>query len=176
MTKKLAKLSFEELSGVRQLNGTYKVSFEISISETENTDVSDVVQSIAAGFEGQDAQSSISHVDMEKVVEIPLEVKAGDMVVFSEDVKVTATVAYDHNLYIVGSSSESAEVLGDVEMTIPHGIKAIVNRVSENEVELIEFDNVLTAELPDELEGTTKAPVVLEKIVLSREFLKRMEK
>lgn len=166
------KVPSDELTGEANLNGRYRVSFDINIAEDDCLGLSDIVQSIAAGFGDDATLYKLSNISLEKVTKegttdlTPRTFKTGDLVCIAQDVSVTVALSHTNGLYIVGAKSLSAEPLGDIDITIPKGTHARVNQVTAEEIELIDFDTTLETPLMDDETGDFKAvPISLDSVI-----------
>lgn len=150
------KIPWEELSGNKNLNGKYLVSFILDISEDDEISLTDIAHSITSGFQGHPVLNKISHLDLEKTdkngvlySQKKLELKAGDSVVINLPVELKSTIEAYEGKYIIGSKNSLAENLGEMIIKIPAGIKAKVNQVLENGIELIDFDSHILVPLEE---------------------------
>ena len=169
------KIPWEELSGNKNLNGKYLVSFILDISEDDDISLTDIAHSITSGFEGHPVLNKISHLDLEKTDKngIPYSqkkasLKPGDSVVINSPVELRSNIQSHKGKYIIGSRQENAEELGEMIIKIPAGIKAKVNQVTEKGVELIDFDSHILVPLEEVETGMIEeVPIHLNNVIFS---------
>jgi len=172
MTKQF-KIPWEELSGHKSLDGKYKVSFIVELSEDDNISLTDIAHSISAGFEGHPVLHKLSNLDLEKTDKngVPYnysQLKAGTAVVVSQPVTLTAKIEESNGRLIIGAKKMKTEALGEMVVTIPAGTKARVNKKEANSVELIDFDSKILVPLEDVETGLIEdVPVQLNSIIFS---------
>jgi len=167
------KIPWEELSGSKNLNGKYIVSFILDISEDDDISVTDIAHSITSGFEGHPVLNKISQLDLEKTdkngtpySKKNASLKAGDSVVINYPVELKSQIANYNGKYIIGSLNEEAEPLGEMVVKIPAGMKARVNKVTDQGVELTDFDSHILVPLEDiESEMIEDVPVFLNNVI-----------
>lgn len=159
------KVPSDELTGESNLNGRYRVSFNVDLTEDDCLALSDIVQSLVAGFEGHPILYKISDMGLEKITKegqpdlTPKTFKVGDLVALKNDVTISVALSEYNGLYIVGAKSLAAEPVGEIDITIEKGTHATVNQVTAEGIELIEFDRALETSLMNhesgELENVT---------------------
>jgi hypothetical protein len=160
------KIPWDELSGESNLKGTYKVTFLVNISKEDEVSIDDLRQSIASSFAGDPVLEKTAKLDLEKTDEtgasLPTEPKfqVGDVVVVKEDVTISAEIERHESLYIVGAKSLSTEKLGEGTIIIPAGATARINSIDGDQVELIDFENVVSASLMNRDTGALEDLVV----------------
>ena len=168
------KIPWEELSGNKNLNGKYKISFILDISEDDEISLTDIAHSITSGFQGHPVLNKISQLDLEKtdkngtLYSQKTVLKAGDSVVINSSIELKSQISNYNGKYVIGSRNEEAESLGEMTVKIPAGIKAKVNQVTEKGVELIDFDSHILVPLEEVETGMIEdVPVHLNTVILS---------
>lgn len=160
------KVPSDELTGDSNLNGRYRISFNVDITEDDCIALSDIVQSIVAGFEENPVLYKISDIGLEKINKegqpdlTPKTFKAGDLVTLKQDVTIKVALSTYEGLYIVGAKSLAAEPLGEIDITIPQGTQATVNQVTGEGIELIDFDHALESSLMNPETGDFEAVTI----------------
>jgi hypothetical protein len=167
------KVPSDELTGESNLNGRYRVSFNIEITDNDCIALSDIVQSLASGLNDDPILYKISDIGLEKLTKegmtdlTPKTFKVGDPVVIKEDVTIKVAVGQHNGLFIVGAKSLSVEPIGEVEITIPQGTHAIVNQVTASGIELIDFDTAVSAPFENQETGEIEdISLGLESVIL----------
>ncbi len=169
------KIPWEELSGNKNLNGKYKVSFILDLSKEDNISLTDIAHSITTGFEGHPVLYKISQLDLEKTYQDgktysqkQSTVKPGDSVIITSTIEVKSQIFSYNGKYVIGAKNEDAESLGETVIKIPAGIRAKVNQVRENGVELVDFDSNIQVPLEDVETGMVEdVTVYLNNIIFS---------
>jgi hypothetical protein len=145
-----------EALGPTPLNGSYKVSFNLSLSELDGLSVSDVAQALAEGFGDGDILGKVSDLGIEKIVKegapvTPVTLKVGDLVGILSDTSIVATILEENGLYRIGASTDASTVIGEASVTIESGSMGYVNKISEDgtTVEVIDLDREVYAPLLD---------------------------
>lgn len=138
------KLPFNEASGKKPLNGTYKVSFTINVNSEDDVLASDIGLFLSQGL-GDSLIEKVASVDVEKIYKIAkVELKPGDLIYLNKDVNVKATVVKNTDgIYCVGSMGEP--VCEEYSLLLQRGLVAEVNKVVEGQAELIGFENDIEA-------------------------------
>jgi hypothetical protein len=139
------KMPFSEASGKKPLHGTYKVSFLIDVDSEDGILASDFGLFLSQGFGENSLLEKVSALDVEKVYKIAkVELKPGNLVYLNQDVTVKAQVVKDSNgIYCVGSLGQP--ICEDYSLTLPRGIIAEVNKISEGQAELCGLANLIEA-------------------------------
>jgi len=176
------KIPWDELSGESNLNGTYKVTFLLDVTENDELSISDLHETIASGFSGDKVLNKISRLDLEKtdkqgnVINLSGNFKVGDSVVIKEDIEMEAELEYHEGNYIVGAKGLETEKLGKVHIFIPQGFKAKINQVANNEVELIDFDTAISVPLKNSDTGQIEDVFVnLDSVIFSNKYIEHLE-
>jgi hypothetical protein len=156
-----------------KLSGLYRVSFDLEIPKDSEVTVTDVVQSVINGFEDP-VLSSIANLKVDKVeknAQVPgVNLKTGDLVRFIRPVKVKATIINDNGYYTIAQPVEGSEIVGETEVELPIGCQATINYVEGNDVELIEFDTVVTVPLNDvDTDEIVATPIGIDFLKLKAE-------
>jgi len=173
MNKKL-KIPFKELIGEKPLCGNYRVSFEIEINEDDDLHVDDLAQTIATGFEGQSTLNKIAHLDFEKIEYNP-DIKVGDRVILTKAIQIEASVV-DHEHYYTIEKEPTENMLGTMTIELPKGSQAIVNKIGEDKIELIDFDNTVTVPIQNiETEEIEDSIVNVDFAAVDKNAVEKME-
>jgi hypothetical protein len=172
------KIPWDELSGEKNLKGTYKVTFLVDISDDDQMSIDDLRQSIAYSVEGDPVLNKISRLDLEKTDKAGQAIptmgafKVGDMVIVTEDVEVTAKVEDYNGRLIVGAKNLVTEAVGDGILIVPAGSKARINKIEENNVELIDFEGTVSASLQNaETSEISDVSVNIDSIIFSNKYI-----
>lgn len=170
------KIPSSELSGKQPLSGSYTVSFQMNVKADDNVFIADVVQALAAGFSGEELLKKIADIKLEKLDKkgnAYSVLKAGDTVIVSKTIKVTAKIVHDNGFYVVGPVGE---FVGESEIVLPRGIRAYVNKVSDAGVELVDFDQAVPVNLLDvETNEPTETDVNIDLLILNTDSVERVE-
>lgn len=175
MVKKY-KIPIKEAVGQNQLNGTYKVSFDINIAPEDNIFVTDIIQSIAEVFDINTVQK-IAHIDLEKIgIENNHKLKVGDLVQLVENIQLEVEILENDGYYIIGKQKETTRSLGKTIVELPKNATAYVNKVGKDEVELIDFDCTIIVPLVDEeTDEVENTYVNIEQITLPLYQVEKVE-
>jgi len=153
MTNRKFKIPLNEATGKKPLDGVYKISFDISVTPEDEILVTDIIQAIAEGFDGHSVIQKIAHVDVEKLnKQSPhgTSLKVGDVVRIVDDVQLKTEILDDNDFYIIGKAKSTMRSLGEMNVTILKNSTAVVNKITKDAVELIDFDCSVVVPLQDE--------------------------
>ena len=172
------KIPWDELSGESNLEGTYKVTFLVNISNEDNMNIDDLRQTIASSLAGDPVLEKTAKLDLEKTDNQgnPLQnVKAfevGDLVILKEDVVVTADIDRHESLFIVGAKSLGVEKIGEGTIVIPQGATARINSIDGENVELIEFSSLAEASYQNQETGEREDITVnVDTVIFSDKYI-----
>lgn len=147
-------LPFDEASGKKILSGPYHVSFDIDISRSDEISISDLIQTISGTLTDTGLIEKVSKLNVSKQAKndtFPSKnLKVGDTIRISKEIRVTAELFEDEGYYSLGLQTENAKKLGEPEFTIEEGSSAVINKILDDGVELIELDRAVSATLQDE--------------------------
>lgn len=173
------KLPIDEITGRKNLVGTYRVQFTVELTAEDAVTLDDVIHACAAGFEGQAAQEKMANMSIEKLNKTAegRGLKVGDEVYLTEDVTITANVQEGQGLYIVGEIDTTLNQIGESKIVIAKGSFAIINKISkEGMAELIEFPQMpeLSLTNPD-TDEPFNAYITIEKAFVKLSVLHKVE-
>ena len=174
------KVPLNELLGSKKLHGRYKVSFILNVDENDDISISDINQALAEGFSEPSILNKMSDVELEKVNKqgnlLSPTLKVGDIVRLTEDILITANVSYDASYYTMGSEHTEAEQIGEVTTKIEEGLRATVNSIDGDNIELIDFDSVVTVDLEDrDTLEIVPTPVNIDIVTVSKSSLEKVD-
>jgi hypothetical protein len=175
------KLPKKELLGEKQLDGVYKVSFNIEVSTSDDLFIDDLTQALANGFDDSTVLPKISNLDLEKLNKDgslkSKDLQVGDIVRLTTDTKINANILYDDGYYVIGKETETTESLGEMSVILKAGSHAVVNQITKEGIELIDFDSCVEVPLMDpETDEINTTQVNVDLITLEDVNLERVEK
>lgn len=172
------KIPWDELSGEKNLKGTYKVTFFVDIADDDQMSIDDLHQAIASSVSGDPVLYKIAKLDLEKTDKegkaLPpqAEYKVGDIVIITEDVELTAKIEDYEGRYVVGAKNLVTAPVGDGILVVPQGIRATINKIDGDQVELIDFDSTMSASLQNvETEETSDVLVNVDSVIFSNKYI-----
>ena len=172
------RLPWEELSGEKNLEGKYKVSFDIEISADDDINVGDFHNVIASSFSGSDVLNKISKLDLEKA-DLKQDLKVGDTVRIIDSIEVEAELEYYGGHLIVGWKGDNAGIkpnkLGKIKIQIPKNTIAVVGEISGNEVELTEFEQPFNVSLKNNFTETIEDTLInINSIIITNKYVTKV--
>lgn len=170
------KLPLNEISGRKPLSGTYKVSFTVEIFAEDDLSLDDVVHGVASGFQGHPALEKLANMDVEKIVPKAERLKIGDVVFLTEDVQIMANVLHVEGHFLVGEKLNGMDEVGPTPLTITRGSVAIINKITREGAELIDFQEAVEVSLLNpETDEPFQAPVSVDRATVSIGALRKVE-
>jgi hypothetical protein len=136
----------EELNDF-QLNGIYRVSFEVQVSSDDELSLSDVTQSLTEGFQkgfGEDFVNKVAELSVEKIIKKAVKVlKVGDKVQLQSDLNLMTEIYSDDGYVFVGNKSEISESVTTelVSVKVAAGSIGYINRINKDgSLEVVDLD------------------------------------
>jgi hypothetical protein len=158
------------------LEGTFKVSFILSVVQDDNILVSDIAQAIGEGFGEGKLLAKVSELKVDKIEKVATTLRAGDRVCLQNDIEITSAILCDADgNHFIGEQAD-AENLGEQVVILKSGSQAIVNKVVGDKVELIELDISVTASFEDDTDSSLlyDVPVSVDLITLSADLVEKV--
>ena len=129
------------------LNGLYKISFDIEIEANDALSISDLAQSLTEGILSEELAAKVSHLTMEKIEKHgktePKVLKVGDKVQVLSDLNLDAEIYHDDGYVFIGNPSDISErvVTESVSITVEAGSIGYVNKINKDgSLEIVDMD------------------------------------
>ena len=129
------------------LNGIYRVSFDIEVESKDALALSDLAHSLTEGILSEELAAKVSHLTMEKIerhgkIE-PKVLKIGDRVQVVGDLNIDAEIYHDDGYVFIGNPSDISEkVMSEpANVTIEAGSIGYVNKINKDgSLEIVDMD------------------------------------
>lgn len=130
------------------LNGIYRVSFDIEVEAKDALALSDLAQSLTEGILSEGLAAKVSHLSLEKIEKhgkaAPKQLKIGDMVQLTSDIQIIANVYSDDGYFFIGKTSTISECIAENQtLILSAGSYGFVNKVSNGIAEIIDIDKAI---------------------------------
>ena len=161
------------------LKGTFKVSFNIEIEPEDALNLSDLSFMLAEGV-GENLASKVSHLSVEKIDKTgksnPKIFKIGDKVQILKDIKIKASIYEESGYIFIGQPTESANMIGEQDVTIQAGSTGYVNKNRDENIQIIDLDLPVVASLIDvDTDELIEAKVNVDFITLSSDLVEKVD-
>lgn len=133
------------------LNGLYRVSFDIQMTNSDALTISDLAHTLTEGILSEELAAKVSHLKMEKIEKHgktePKILKIGDKVYLKESLTLKASVYEDDGYLFIGKPTSISNEIGEQNITLEAGSVGYVNRIDGANIELVDVDRAVKAEL-----------------------------
>lgn len=140
------------------LNGIYRVSFDIEIESKDALALSDLAHSLTDGMLSEELAAKVSHLTMEKIEKHgsakPKVLKVGDKVQVLSDLNIDAEIYHDDGYVFVGKPSDISECVTSepASIVIEAGSIGYVNKVNKDgSLEIADMDKPFVNSLWQEI-------------------------
>jgi hypothetical protein len=161
------------------LRGQYKVSFNIDIESDDALNLSDLSFLLTEGV-GEGLAAKLSHLSVEKIEKTGKTnaklFKIGDKIQINQDIKIQASIYEDDGYMFIGEPTESANMIGEQEVTISAGSIGYVNKDRGENIQIVDLDLPVVASLIDvDTDEVIEAKVNVDFITLSSDMLEKVD-
>lgn len=173
------KFPYEQNINNTGLPGVYRVSFSLEVGSQDHLSLSDIAQCLTEGL-GEALASKVSKLDIKKINRAGKGnaslMRVGDKVRLVSDISVVASFYDDDGYLFIGKPSDISNKIGEKEITLCAGSVGFVNKIVDDQIELIDMDRSITASFTVDDVGTEVEDIVnVDFILLKAEQLEKIE-